>query len=62
MRNARHNVEDGHGTINYISNEKDVLDMTTNTKLSVVHFGQDEFKRCQIMEEKLKVSVVYRSK
>jgi thiol-disulfide isomerase/thioredoxin len=45
----------GHGVYTEIKDEKEVLDITTSTKLCVVHFMKPDFARCRIMDEKLRV-------
>ncbi|CAG8519123.1 3840_t:CDS:2 [Paraglomus occultum] len=42
-----------HGTYEEIPNEKDILKITTSTKLCVVHFFHKEFRRCQIIDKHL---------
>ncbi|GAB7362055.1 hypothetical protein MBLNU230_g2089t1 [Neophaeotheca triangularis] len=49
MKNA------SHGTYQQIKDEKQLLDITTSTKLCVVHFMKPDFNRCRIMDEKLAV-------
>ncbi|KAK4570015.1 hypothetical protein LTR86_002985 [Recurvomyces mirabilis] len=45
----------GHGKYMEIKDEKEVLSITTSTKLCVVHFMKPDFNRCRIMDEKLSV-------
>ncbi|RIA93603.1 thioredoxin-like protein [Glomus cerebriforme] len=40
-----------HGLYTEIATEKELLKLTTNTKLCVVHFYHKEFRRCQIMDK-----------
>ncbi|KAF2768459.1 thioredoxin-like protein [Teratosphaeria nubilosa] len=47
--------ETQHGTYMEIKDEKVVMDVTTSTKLCVVHFMKPDFNRCRIMDEKLRV-------
>ncbi|CAG8457656.1 5264_t:CDS:2 [Dentiscutata heterogama] len=42
-----------HGSYTEISEEKEILKITTTTKLCVVHFFHKEFRRCQIMDKHL---------
>ncbi|KAJ3045581.1 hypothetical protein HDV00_009238 [Rhizophlyctis rosea] len=42
-----------HGTYDTLRNEKDVLQVTTTTKLCIVHFAHRDFRRCQIMDRHL---------
>jgi hypothetical protein len=45
-----------HGTYVEIKDEKALMDITTSTKLCVVHFFKPDFNRCRIMDEHLEVS------
>jgi thiol-disulfide isomerase/thioredoxin len=47
--------ETSHGTYTEILDEKVLMDITTSTKLVVVHFMKPDFNRCRIMDEKLRV-------
>lgn len=47
--------ETQHGTYTEILDEKVLMDITTSTKLVVVHFMKPDFNRCRIMDEKLRV-------
>ena len=38
-----------------IKDEKALMDITTSTKLCVVHYMKPDFNRCRIMDEKLRV-------
>ncbi|CAG8722392.1 4735_t:CDS:2 [Dentiscutata erythropus] len=42
-----------HGSYTEIAEEKEILKITTTTKLCVVHFFHKEFRRCQIMDKHL---------
>ena len=44
-----------HGTYLEIKDEKQILEITTSTKLCIVHFMKPDFNRCRIMDEKLRV-------
>ncbi|ODQ64934.1 thioredoxin-like protein [Nadsonia fulvescens var. elongata DSM 6958] len=55
MKQAKRFVEEGHGTVIDVLSEKELLDLTSKTKHSVVHFYHPDFKRCAIMHEKLKI-------
>jgi thiol-disulfide isomerase/thioredoxin len=46
--------ETSHGTYSEIKDEKELMDITTSTKLCVVHFMKPDFNRCRIMDEKLR--------
>ncbi|QIW99159.1 hypothetical protein AMS68_004677 [Peltaster fructicola] len=43
------------GTYKEIKDEKEILSITTSTKLCVVHFMKPDFTRCRIMDEKLAI-------
>jgi len=45
-----------HGTYQEIKDEKALMDITTSTKLCVVHFYKPDFNRCRIMDKHLEVS------
>lgn len=45
-----------HGSYVEIKDEKALMDVTTNTKLCVVHFFKPDFNRCRIMDTHLEVS------
>ncbi|KAL1302519.1 hypothetical protein AAFC00_002906 [Neodothiora populina] len=47
MRNSE------HGTYTEIKDEKKVMDITTSSKLCVVHFMKPDFTRCRVMDQKL---------
>lgn len=44
-----------HGTYSEIKDERQLMEITTSTKLCVVHFGKSDFNRCRIMDDKLQV-------
>jgi thiol-disulfide isomerase/thioredoxin len=46
--------ETSHGTYSEIKDEKELMGITTSTKLCVVHFMKPDFNRCRIMDEKLR--------
>lgn len=43
----------GHGSCSEIKEEKELMDITTTTKLCVVHFWKPDFNRCRIMDSHL---------
>jgi hypothetical protein len=45
-----------HGKYSEIKEEKALMDITTSTKLCVVHFFKPDFNRCNIMDSHLEVS------
>lgn len=48
--------EEGGGSYVEIKEEKALMDITTSTKLCVVHFFRSDFGRCGLMDAKLEVS------
>jgi hypothetical protein len=48
-----------HGTYTEIKDEKALLDITTSTKLCVVHFFKPDFNRCRVMDTHLEVSCIH---
>ncbi|KAF2790065.1 thioredoxin-like protein [Melanomma pulvis-pyrius CBS 109.77] len=51
--NARRLRANQHGTYVEIKDEKGLMDITTSTKLCVVHFFKPDFNRCRIMDNHL---------
>lgn len=47
-----------HGTYTEVKDEKALMDITTSTKLCVVHFFKPDFNRCRIMDAHLEVCFV----
>ncbi|TKX24246.1 hypothetical protein C1H76_3549 [Elsinoe australis] len=52
---AKAQRDSGFGTYEEIKDEKAILDITTSTKLSVIHFMKPDFTRCRIMDQKLEI-------
>ena len=52
---ARRLKANEHGTYTEIKDEKALMDITTSTKLCVVHFFKPDFNRCRIMDTHLEV-------
>ncbi|KAF2115050.1 thioredoxin-like protein [Lophiotrema nucula] len=50
---ARQLRASGHGSYVEVKDEKALLDITTSTKLCVVHFFKSDFNRCRIMDTHL---------
>ncbi|KAL5121739.1 hypothetical protein ACEQ8H_000426 [Pleosporales sp. CAS-2024a] len=50
---ARRLKANEHGTYQEIKDEKVLMDITTSTKLCVVHFFKPDFNRCRIMDTHL---------
>jgi len=48
--------ETGHGSYDEIKDEKVLMDITTSTKLCIVHFFKPDFHRCATMDSHLEVS------
>ncbi|KAI9711955.1 MAG: hypothetical protein M1828_001754 [Chrysothrix sp. TS-e1954] len=46
-----------HGSYSEIKDEKALMDITTSTKLCVVHFSKNDFNRCRIMDGHLETLV-----
>ena len=52
--------EEGGGSYVEIKEEKALMDITTSTKLCVVHFFRPDFARCALMDAKLEVRHIIR--
>ncbi|KAF1839069.1 thioredoxin-like protein [Decorospora gaudefroyi] len=50
---ARRLKDNEHGRYTEIKDEKSLMDITTSTKLCVVHFFKPDFNRCRIMDTHL---------
>jgi hypothetical protein len=50
--------ESGTGSYVEVKDEKEVIDITTNTKYAVVHFFKPDFGRCGVMDRHLEVRVI----
>ena len=49
-------LRDGeHGVYTQVKDEKALMDITTSTKLCLVHFFRPDFNRCRIMDAHLEV-------
>lgn len=57
MKQAKTNVENGYGNVETLINEESVLQRTTTISHVVLHFFHENFAKCKIMDEKLKVSL-----
>jgi len=55
MSRAKQMRDAGTGAYTEVKNEKEVMDITTGTKLAVVHFFKSDFGRCGIMDRHLEV-------
>ncbi|KAK9471527.1 thioredoxin-like protein [Dipodascopsis tothii] len=53
MTAARRRADSGHGQLSEVKTEKEVLSISTSTKLTVLLFFHADFKRCEIMQRKL---------
>lgn len=45
----------GFGNYNEVKDEKELMDLTTTLKYSVVHFAKEDFQRCRVMDGHLEV-------
>lgn len=52
---AKKMADQGAGTYAEVKDEKEVMDITTSTKLVVVHFFKSDFGRCGVMDRHLEV-------
>jgi len=57
LARAKQMRNQSHGTYTEISDEKALMDITTRTKLCVVHFFKPDFGRCAVMDGHLEVRV-----
>ncbi|WPG97825.1 Thioredoxin domain-containing protein plp1 [Acrodontium crateriforme] len=55
LNRAKEMKAGAHGVYSIITDEKELMDITTSTKWCVVHFMKPDFNRCRIMDEKLRV-------
>ncbi|CAM9022774.1 unnamed protein product, partial [Wickerhamomyces anomalus] len=62
MKQAQKNVEDGYGNVETLINEESVLQRTTTIKHVVLHFFHENFQKCKVMDDKLKVSAFIHSR
>ena len=53
LSRAKQMKNNDHGTYAEIKDEKTLMDITTSTKLCVVHFWKPDFSRCRIMDSHL---------
>ncbi len=61
MKQAKtYSEQEGHGSVTTLLSERDLLDVCSNAKYSVVHFFHPDFRRCTIMDERLKVRISLR--
>jgi hypothetical protein len=47
-----------HGTYTEVKEEKALMEITTSTKLVVVHFFKPDFNRCRIMDKHVEVFIL----
>lgn len=52
---AKQMRDSGHGIYEEIKDEKALMDITTSTRLCVIHFFSPDFNRCRIMDSRLEV-------
>ncbi|CEP61452.1 Plp1p LALA0_S03e03180g [Lachancea lanzarotensis] len=54
MRKIKDNVETEHyGQLITVDDENEVMKLTTNTDQVVIHFGLENFRKCNVMDSKL---------
>ncbi|KAH8149646.1 uncharacterized protein LAJ45_06277 [Morchella importuna] len=53
MMRARQMRDQAHGGYEESTSEKEVMDFTTSTKYTIIHFFHPDFRRCQIMDTHL---------
>ncbi|EDO05617.1 Thioredoxin family protein [Babesia bovis T2Bo] len=51
--NARKYMEDGHGKVDVVTDEKEVINICNSHKRVICHFYNDEFTRCKILHRHL---------
>ena len=59
MIKAQETANSSHGSYDNILSEKEVLSITTSVDKCIVHFYHKKFKRCQIMDRHLGVSIKF---
>jgi len=52
---AKSQKNQGFGNYTEIKEEKALMDLTTEVKYAVVHFAKDDFARCGVMDDHLRV-------
>ena len=55
VKRAKIMRQNDHGVYSEIKGEKNLMEITTSTKLCVVHFSKSDFNRCRIMDKHLEV-------
>jgi hypothetical protein len=58
LARAKARKTSGFGRYTEIKDEKELMDMTTQMKYTVVHFAKDDFQRCRTMDTHLEVSLL----
>ncbi|KAG5358651.1 Thioredoxin domain-containing protein [Yarrowia sp. B02] len=53
MKEAKDGAQSGHGTVQTLDSDKDVLEATTSADRCVIHFFHPDFARCKVMDAKL---------
>lgn len=53
LARAKQMRNNSHGSYAEIKDEKTLMDLTTSTKLCVVHFSKPDFPRCRVMDSHL---------
>jgi hypothetical protein len=57
VKRAKQMRESGTGQYTEMKDEKSVMDVTTGTKLVVVHFFKTDFGRCGVMDRHIEVCI-----
>ena len=50
-------INDSHGKLEEIREERDLMDIVTGTQWCIVHFFKSDFGKCGIMDAKLEVGL-----
>jgi hypothetical protein len=58
---AKTQKSQGFGNYTEITDEKELMDLTTSVKYAVVHFSKDDFQRCRVMDGHLEVCCRFQS-
>src|SRR4051812_15977442 len=59
MARLQHVRQANHGTYTEIEKEKELMDLTVNSKQVVIHFFHKDFRRCAIMDKHLQVRLFF---
>lgn len=53
MKAAKEGASSGHGSVETMESDKEVLEATTTAERCVIHFFHPDFARCKVMDKKL---------